>query len=151
MKFGSTTALLVGTLIVVTGCGLPGFRKKEAPPVAAVVAPQAPIAGTLWTGTRFEDVPIPQDFSLDYAASYLNVSEKGPRVADLRYTGRTALTDVLAYVQRGMSETGWRATSLTGVAIKTLRYVKGEEECEVVIHREDGGGSVIMIRLHPRP
>lgn len=151
MKPDSIVAILVGILVVAAGCGLAGFRKKEPPPVAAATVPQAPIAGTLWTGTRFEDIPIPQDFSLDYGASYLNVSENGPRVADLRYTGRTALTDVLAYVQRGMSENGWRATSLTGVAIKTLRYVKGDEECEVVIHRGDGAGSVIMIRLHPRP
>ncbi len=148
MKKTSTIGLLGAVLVLMTGCGFLDIWKKPPPPP---VATQAPVVGSQWLGTRFEDIPIPQEFTLDYEASYLNVSEAGPRVADLRYTGKTSLTDVLSYVQRGMQEAGWRSTSLTGVAIKSMRYVKQDEECEVVIHKGGGNGSIIMVRLHPRP
>lgn len=142
--------LLVGALVTTGGCAMLGSGKKKPPPPPPT-ALEAPLPGNQWVGTRFEAIPIPQGFTLDYDASYLNVSENGPRVADLRYSGRTALTDVLTYVQRGMLDNGWRLTSLTGVAIKTLRYTKEDEECEIVVHKDDSGQSILMIRLHPRP
>ncbi|MFV1981086.1 MAG: hypothetical protein ACC655_08035, partial [Rhodothermia bacterium] len=126
------------------------MTREAPPPLQYERAARLPQPGMRWMGGRFEDVPVPLEFTLDYEVSYMDVSARGPRVADLRYTGRSLLNDVLTQVQQVMSKAGWQSTSLTGTAIKTLRFVKGEEECVLIIHKGDDGGSVIMVRLHPR-
>ncbi len=149
MNIRTIVALSALPFIVSGGCSYVGTGEKRPQLSPVEAATEAPRAGR-WLGTHFEDIPIPQEFTLDYGSSYLNVSERGPRVADLRYTGQAPLTDVLIHVERVMPRAGWRSTSLTGVAIKAMRYVKGDEECELLVHEGDGGGSVIMVRLHPR-
>jgi hypothetical protein len=141
-------AALVAATLLLGGCGYFAAREEAPPPTSQELA-ESQLHAKRWLGTQFADVPIAPDFTLDYGASYVNVSAQGPRVADLRYVGRTPLTDVLNYVQEAMSRAGWRSISLTGVAIKTMRYVKGEEECVFVIHKENGE-SIMMVRLHPR-
>jgi len=144
-----TIACMTAATFLLGGCGIRMTPEPSPPPQFERVA-KSPRPAVRWMGTRFEDVPVPSEFTLAYEVSYMNVSARGPRVADLRYTGQSSLTDVLTHVQQAMLKAGWELTSLTGVAIKTLRYVKGEEECVVIIHKGDDGGSVIMIRLHPR-
>ncbi len=146
--------LVVAMLLL--GCGpFKRGNRISTPPVGAGKQME-PLAADLpaiqWRGTQFEDVPIPPDFTLDYDASYMNVSGEGwrARVADLRYTGEGLLTEALSNVQQGMHRSGWRLTSLTGVAIKSLRFIKGEEECQVIIREGDEGETVLVVRLHPR-
>lgn len=136
------------------GCqGLLGPAAKSSPPLQ-MVQPQPPQepepTSSPWLGTRFDDVPIPPEFTLDYDVSYVSISRQGPRVADLRYAGSTALTDVLSYMQQSMARGGWKLNSLAGVAIKRLNYVKGKEECQLLIRKGDRGESVIVVRLQPR-
>ncbi len=145
---------LIGAMLL-SGCGrLLGQPAASSPPPLETAQGQQPRVPQLpsgrWLGTQFEDVPVPPDFTLDYDSSYVSVSEQGPRVSDLRYTGTTALTDVLRFVQQAMPQAGWQLASLAGVAIKSLRYYKEDEECQLVIHKGDEGGTVIMVRLHPR-
>ncbi len=106
-----------------------------------------------WSGTQFEDVPVPAEFALDYDASYVNVSgqERRVRVADLRYTGSPSPTETLGNVQGGMSRSGWNLVSLTGVSIKSLRFIKNEEECQIIIREGDAGDTVVVVRLQPLP
>lgn len=134
---------LLATTFFLGGCNSLAPRSV---PAANVAVPQPTYR---WVGTQFEDIPIPPDFSMDYDASYLNVAKGGPRVADLRYRGRMPLTESLTYMQQGMEQAGWTMTSLTGVAIKTLRYVKNGEECVILLHKADDGSSILMVRIHP--
>ncbi len=141
---------LVVMMLFLGGCN--SLAPKKAAPVAdeAAAAPApAPQPSYRWVGTQFEDVPIPPDFNMDYDASYLNVAGGGPRVADLRYRGQMPLTESLTYMQQGMEQAGWTMTSLTGVAIKTLRYIKNGEECVILLHKGDDGSSILMVRIHP--
>ncbi len=145
--------------ILVSGCAL--FRRgAETSTTPVALGPDQRfeslvpgLSAPTWSATQFDDVPVPPEFTLDYDASYINVSGQGlrVRVADLRYTGEAPLTEALASVQQGMLRSGWRLTSLTGVAIKSLRFVKGEEECQVIVREGDGGETVLVVRLQPRP
>jgi len=140
---------LVSTMLFLNGCNS-FVPKKAEPAVAEAAAASAPQPSSYrWVGTQFEDVPIPPDFKMDYDASYLNVAGGGPRVADLRYRGQMPLSESLTYMQQGMEQAGWTMTSLTGVAIKTLRYVKNGEECVILLHKGDDGSSILMVRIHP--
>jgi len=140
---------LVVMMLFLGGCN--SLAPKKAAPVAdePAAAPAPQPSSYRWVGTQFEDVPIPPDFNMDYDASYLNVAGGGPRVADLRYRGQMPLTESLTYMQQGMEQAGWTMTSLTGVAIKTLRYVKNGEECVILLHKGDDGSSILMVRIHP--
>lgn len=147
------TLLGLFAVLVLSGCAsLFGPAATRTPPlqIEQPQEPQEARPGNRWLGTQFEDVPVPTDFTLDYDASYVSISAQGPRVADLRYTGDTPLTDVLSYTQQSMSRLGWQLTSLAGVAIKRVRYVKGDEECQLLIRGGDQGESVLVVRLHPR-
>ncbi len=148
-----TSLLGLSAAVVLSGCGRvwgPAATPSPAVQMEESQLPPEARPGNRWLGTQFEDVPAPAEFALDYDASYVSTSAQGPRVADLRYTGDTALTDVLSYTQQSMSRLGWHLTSLAGVAIKRLRYVKGDEECQLLIRRGDQGESVLVVRLHPR-
>jgi len=135
---------LIATMFFLAGC-------STFAPVTPPATNVAPVPETYrWVGTQFEDIPIPPDFNMDYDASYLNVSEDGPRVADLRYRGRMPITESLTYIQQGMERSGWTMSSLTGVAIKTLRYAKGSEECVILLHKVKDGSTIIMVRIHPK-
>ncbi len=140
----TTIISLIATMLFLGGCSSVAPTSTSATADVAVAPPTY-----RWVGTQFEDIPIPPDFNMDYDASYLNVAEGGPRVADLRYRGRMPLTESLTYIQQGMERAGWTMSSLTGVAIKTLRYIKGSEECVILLHKAEGGNSIIMIRIHP--
>lgn len=145
------TACLAAAAFLFGECAFP----VETPPPPAPqldTPPEASQSGARWMGTHFEDVPVPSEFTLDYEVSYVDASARGPRIADLRYTGNFEITKFLMFVQPAMTKAGWRLDSLTGAAIKTLRFVKGTEECVMVIHRGHDGrgpGSVLMARLHP--
>ena len=140
---------LVGAALSLSACAIapaaPLPSSKE--PAAALSAPRA---APKWLGSQFDDIPLPAELALDYDVSYMNVSAHAPRVADLRYTGKTSPIEVLTYMQRSMSGSGWEATSVTGVGVKTLRFVKDQEECVLVIHTGKGNQTVLMVRLHPR-
>lgn len=146
-----TTILSLSAAIMLCGCE---SLLRPAPSPVEIVQPQQSLEPDLpdshWLGTQFDDVPIPPEFKLDYDSSYVSLSGQGPRVADLRYSGSTPLTDVLSYMQQSMARAGWQLTSLAGVAIKRLRYVKGNEESQLLIREGDSGESVIIVRLHPR-
>ena len=126
--------ILAGVMAAAPLCGCEGVLRPTARPAPILAMAQPPHlevperTGNRWLGTQFEDLPVPADLTLDYDASYVSTSAHGPRVADLRYSGNTALTDVLSYTQQSMTRLGWRLTSLAGVAIKRRRYIKGDEE-----------------------
>ncbi len=148
--------ILTGVIAAAPLCGCGGVFGPAARPAPTVeLAPPRQLQeperpGNRWLGTQFEDIPTPAEFTLDYDASYVSTSARGPRVADLRYSGNTPLTDVLSYTQQSMTRLGWRLTSLAGVAIKRLRYIKGDEECQLLIRKGDRGESVLVVRLYPR-
>ena len=150
-------AVCIGVIafVLLPGCGLSRQKRIAIPPVVPeerVDAAAQEIPAIQWRGTQFADVPIPPAFTLDYETSYLNVSGQGrrARVADLRYTADVPLTEALASVQQDMLRSGWSSVSLTGVAIKFLRFVKGKEECQLIIRKGDEGETVLVVRLHPR-
>ena len=148
--------ILAGVMAAAALCGCKGMLGPEARPAPVLAMAQPPQLeeperpGNRWLGTQFEDVPVPAELTLDYDASYVSTSAHGPRVADLRYSGNTALTDVLSYTQQSMTRLDWRLTSLAGVAIKRMRYVKGDEECQLLIREGDRGESVLVVRIYPR-
>lgn len=144
-----TIACLTAAAFLLGGCSYGVIREPPPPPPYGKVA-SSPQPTMRWLGTRFEDIPVPSEFTLDYEVSYMDVPARGPRVTDLRYTGEASLTDVLTELQQAMLKAGWQSISLTGAGIKTLRYVKGQEECVLIVHKGHRGGAVIMIRLHPR-
>ena len=150
-------AICIAGIVSLFFHGCDSFRRdpRSTSPVdsAQQTAPAAQPPRPLWRGTRFDDVPVPPALTLDYDASYINVAGQrgGARVADLRYTGRTAVTETLASMQQGMLRSGWTSTSLTGVAIKSLRFTKDDEECQLIIRKGEEGETVLVVRLHPRP
>ena len=144
--------------VLLSGCAAPQGGWMSLPPVGLApegrLEPSVPeLPPVRWSGTQFGDVPVPEEFALDYDASYVNVSgqERRVRVADLRYTGNPSPTEALSNVQGGMSRSGWNLVSLTGVSIKSLRFIKNEEECQIIIREGDAGDTVVVIRLHPLP
>ena len=142
---------LIATTLLPSCETQPPRAATPPPPVDPAQAQATQQEAARWLGTQFEDVPIPPKFSLDYDASYVSTSSgQQSRVADLRYTGGTALTDILAYTQQSMARSGWQISSLSGVAIKRLRFVKGNEECQLLIRKGDSGESVLIIRIYPR-
>jgi len=145
----SIIGFLVAVTIILGACTIlpttPAPLLEESAP--AVLAPQV---APKWLGSQFDDVPLPAELGLDYNVSYMNVSASSPRVADLRYTGQTSPIEVLTYMQRSMLASGWQATSVTGVSVKTLRFVKAGEECVLVIHMGKKNQTVLMVRIHPR-
>ncbi len=148
--------ILAGVMAAAALCGCKGMLGPEARPAPVLAMAQPPQLeeperpGNRWLGTQFEDLPVPAELKLDYEASYVSTSAHGPRVADLHYSGNTALTDVLSYTQQSMTRLDWRLTSLAGVAIKRLRYIKGDEECQLLIREGDQGESVLVVRIYPR-
>jgi hypothetical protein len=123
---------------------------KIEPTFSPETEAQPQLPSKRWLGSHLEDLPMPHDFALDYKASYLNVTGREARVADLRYTGPTPITEVLSFLQFSVPKAGWSSISLTGGAIKTLRYAKDNEECVLIVRKGDGGESVILVYLHPR-
>ena len=143
------SACVATATFLLGGCGSL-LAPQPPPPPQLGSEPEPPQPVGRWLGTHFEDLPVPAEFTLDYQASYVGTSASGPRVADLRYTGEFGVTKFLQFIQPAMLKAGWRLESLTGAAIKTLRFVKGVEECEMVIHSGDGANDVLMVRLYPR-
>ncbi len=143
----------LGSSLCLTGCTLlePSAQPAPLPEVSMpATAPEQP--GAPWRATHFEDIAVPSEFDLDYDHSYINISDSGRRrVADLRYTGSPSPTKALAEMQREMLRSGWSLESLSGVSIKSLRYSKAGEECDIIIRAAEDGGTLIVVRVQPAP
>ncbi len=153
MLLTSRFVCALGSSLCLTGCTLLEQSAQPAPlpdvsmPAAAPVHPGAP-----WRATHFEDIAVPSEFDLDYDHSYINISDGGRRrVADLRYTGSPSPTKALAAMQREMARSGWSLESLSGVSIKSLRFSKASEECDIIVRVADDGETVIVVRVQPAP
>ncbi len=149
----SSIGCALGSAFWLTGCTL---LEQSAPPAPlpdvsmAATAPEQP--GAPWRATRFEDISVPSEFDLDYDHSYVDISNGGRRrIADLRYTGSPSPAKALAEIQREMMRSGWSLESLSGVSIKSLRYSKAGEECDIIIRTADDGETVIVVRVQPAP
>ena len=149
----SSIGCALGSCIWLTGCALLEQSPPPAPPPdvgMAAPAPERP--GAPWQDTRFEDISVPSEFDLDYDHSYVDISNGGRRrIADLRYTGSPSPTEALAGIQREMLRSGWSLESLSGVSIKSLRYSKSGEQCDMIIRTADEGGTLIVVRVQPAP
>ncbi len=105
-----------------------------------------------WRATHFEDISVPSEFGLDHDNSYVAISDGGRRrIADLRYTGNPSPTRALAEMQREMMRSGWSLESMSGISIKSLRYSKAGEECDIIIRTAEEGGTLIVVRVQPAP
>ncbi len=149
----SSIGCALGSGFWLTGCTLLQQSPQPAPlPEVSMPAPAPEHLGAPWRATHFEDIAVPSEFDLDYDHSYINISDSGRRrVADLRYTGSPSPTKALSGIQREMLRSGWSLESLSGVSIKSLRYSKAGEECDIIIRAADEGGTLIVVRVQPAP
>ncbi len=143
----------LGSSLWLTGCTLLEQSAQPAPlPEVSMPATAPEHPGAPWRATHFEDIAVPSEFDLDYNHSYIDISDGGRRrIADLRYTGSLSPTKALAGMQREMVRSGWNLESLSGVSIKSLRYSKASEECDIIIRPAEDGGTLIVVRVQPAP
>ena len=143
----------LGSGFWLTGCTVLEQSAQPAPlPAVSMPAPAPEQPGAPWRATHFEDIMVPSEFDLDYDQSYIDISDGGRRrIADLRYTGSPSPTKALSGIQREMLRSGWSLESLSGVSIKSLRYSKAGEECDIIIRAADDGETVIVVRVQPAP
>ena len=153
MLLTSSIVCALGSSLWLTGCTLLEQSAQPAPlPEVSMPAPVPDHLGAPWRGTHFEDLAVPSEFDLAYDHSYIDISDGGRRrIADLRYTGSPSPTQALAGMQREMVRSGWSLESLSGVSIKSLRYSKAGEECDIIIRTADEGGTQIVVRVQPAP
>ena len=149
----SSIGYALGSGFWLTACTLPQQSVQPAPlPAVSMAAPAPEQPGAPWRATHFEDITVPSEFDLDYDHSYVDISDGGRRrIADLRYTGSPSPTEALSGMQREMLRSGWSLESLSGVAIKSLRYSKAGEECNIIIRAAEEGGTLIVVRIQPAP
>ncbi len=153
MFLTSSIVCALGSSLWLTGCTLlePSAQPAPLPEVSMpATAPEHP--GAPWRATHFEDIAVPSEFDLDYDQSYIDISNGGRRrIADLRYTGNPSPTRALAEMQREMMRSGWSLESMSGISIKSLRYSKASEECDIIIRPAEDGGTLIVVRVQPAP
>ncbi len=153
MLLFSLFGYVLGSGFWLTGCTLLEQSARPAPlPEVSMPAPTPEQPGAPWRATHFEDIAVPSEFDFDYDHSYIDISDDGRRrIADLHYTGSPSPTKALSGIQREMLHSGWRLESLSGVSIKSLRYSKAGEECNIIIRPAEEGGTLIVVRVQPAP
>ena len=111
-------------------------RRSEPPPYdrRPRIGPMETPPSADWIQGRFTDLPIPRNFTLMADESFVFV-QGSLRSADLNYTGTRTPSDMIRFYQESMPTNGWRFIRMTGVKMKTLSYLKGEEICEIIIER----------------
>ncbi len=105
----------------------------DGPRAGLVSAPSAD-----WLEARFTDLPIPRDFTLLADESFVFL-QGSLRSADLQYAGGETVSQLIRFYQESMPANGWRFVRMTGVRMKTLSYLKGNEICEIIIERHPLG------------
>ncbi len=85
-----------------------------------------------WIRGQFTDLPVPDGFTLVADESFVFV-QGSVRSADLNYTGDRTVSELIGFYQESMSTSGWRFLRMTGVRMKTLSYLKGDEICEIIM------------------
>jgi len=92
----------------------------------------APAPSAQWVLEKYSDLPIPKGYMLQANESFVFM-QGALRSADLTYKGYLEVADLIRFYQEAMPTYGWRFLRLTGVRMKTITFVKGDELCEIII------------------
>ncbi len=114
--------------------------------------PMRPAASAKWIAEQYTDLPIPKGFKFEPDKSFV-FTQGSLRRADLNYEGVMTSRDVIRFYQDSMPTSGWQFLRLTGVRMKTLTFVKGNEMVEIIVEwhaprAEHDAGQERMTRLH---
>ena len=97
-----------------------------------VIGPVTNPPSAEWIQGNFTDLPVPEGFALETNESFVFV-QGSLRSADLSYSGTQAVSEVIRFYQDSMPTHGWRFLRMTGVRMKTLAYLSGDEICEIIM------------------
>lgn len=162
MKLFSRHALALsgaaGLFALIGGCATPRTESAVAPATPAMREPRVqtrsmmPAPSAKWIAEQYTDLPIPKGFRFQPNKSFVFM-QGSLRRADLNYEGAMTSRDVLRFFQDSMPTSGWQFLRLTGVRMKTLTFVKGNEMVEIIIashemHAEHDPGQEPMSSLH---
>ncbi len=108
-----------------------------AAPGAGAIAPprhvMAPAPSAQWILEKYTDLPIPAAFNFNSNKSFVFM-QGALRSADLTYDGNMPTPKLIRFFQESMPTSGWQFVRLTGMMMKTMTFVKGDERCEITIH-----------------
>jgi hypothetical protein len=96
---------------------------------------------------RYEDVPIPSNFSLVPSKS-LAVENQSTRISSLQYKGRANKIRVINFYKTNMQTYGWELINLIEGGQTILNYSNGDEICTIVM---TGSGSDITMTVSLSP
>ncbi len=140
---GAALARMAGLCGLMVGCAAEAVQSPVgyvSPPVFSDAAPSRrsmmPAPSALWISEHYTDVPIPKSFRLEPDESFVFM-QGTQRRADLSYEGSLPARDVMQFYQEAMPANGWQFLRMTGVRMKTLTYVKGNEMIEIIVEQHD--------------
>lgn len=132
----AVSALTAGVCGLMASCAA---EPVQTPLAQLGPAPAQPFPGPMmsspsaqWIAEQYTDLPIPKGFGLLADQSFVFIQGK-QRKADLSYVGAMPVRDLIRFYQESMAANRWQFLQLTGVRMKTLTYVKGDEIVQIVI------------------
>lgn len=120
--------------------------KTSAPPRSAM----APAPSAQWILEKYTDLPIPASFIFNSNKSFVFM-QGALRSADLTYDGSMSSSKLIRFYQDSMPANGWQLVRITGMMMKSMTFVKGDERCEITIHTrvaDDNNSNLVHTRLH---
>ncbi len=136
---GAALARMAGLCGLMAGCAAePGQSPLGRVPPApssdwgAFRNSAMPALSALWISEQYTDLPIPKDFRFEADESFVFV-QGTQRRADLNYEGTLTAREVIQFYQETMPTHGWQFLRMSGVRMKTLTYVKGDEMVEIIV------------------
>lgn len=96
---------------------------------------------------KFEDIPIPSGFKLDYNDSFM-FNNDFSRVGILRYIGRTDVNSLITFFKTQMPMYNWKVVNMMEYRRVILNFEKETQTCTLIIE-PSGGRMVITIASGP--
>jgi len=136
-----------------TAATAPQKPATTSSPKAETITPprhaMAPAPSAQWILEKYTDLPIPAAFNFNSNKSFVFM-QGALRSADLTYDGSMATPKLIRFYQDSMPANGWQLLRLTGMKMKTMTFVKGNERCEITIHSRvnEANPRLMHTRLH---
>ena len=99
------------------------------------------------TNLRYDDVPVPSNFSLVPSKS-LAVESGTTRISSLHYRGRSSRIEIINFYKEYMENYGWNLINLIESTQAIMNYSNGEEICTIIM---TGTGSDIELTISLSP
>jgi hypothetical protein len=115
-------------------------------PVQKSARPQASLgsAGTL----KFEDVPVPQGFSLLANESFIFQTDT-MRVGLLKYSGRPAADQVVSFYKEQMAQFGWSMINVVEYGRRILNFDSEDQSCVITVEPATTK-TIVIISVAPK-